>query len=101
MSAAGAAATAQRLEARAKALAAALEAHAHDQRASAQAVMSGVSAAYRSVRANRRLSSFVCGAFEAFSRACAARAAAFDCGAHRALQAAERAQGERLHWATL
>jgi len=101
VSAARAAATAQRLEARAKALAAALEARAHDQRAAAQAVMTGVGAAYRTLRAKRRLSSFVCGAFEAFSRTSAARAAVFHAGARQALAAAERAQGERRHWATL
>jgi hypothetical protein len=101
VSAERAAATAQRLEARAKARAHMLEARAHDQRGAAEAVHAGVVAAYQDVRAQRCLSSFVCAVFEDFSQECAARAATFEAVALQTLAAAEHARGERRHWGAL
>jgi hypothetical protein len=101
VSATGIAATAQRLELRAKALAHVLDARLHDQHASAHASHAEAGAAYRNLRMRRRLSSFDCVIFDQFSQACAARAAAFEASALRTQAEAERASAERRHWGAL
>jgi hypothetical protein len=101
VSTARAAATAQRLETRAKALAHALEARAFDQRASIDVAHAGVMAAYDHVRGRRHVTSFACAALEVFSRACAARIAFHQEALSQTLAQAERARVERRHWGSI